>query len=180
MTDQQPLALEYHGKGQTEGHWRRGQSLIDALAYIDPLTPDVKQQIDKLVEEEMRRSSKRPADYLKELPPMPAVKFEGHPMLLQDYDRVRAGQPMPPLDVTRFSLNPPPQLEHQMNRITNLELLLKYGANAWRAQTQLDESLQKQLETTLQGIRKQTDSLNRERKLQQSAAGSQLRVLEDR
>jgi hypothetical protein len=41
-----------------------------------------------------------------------------------------------------------------MNRITNLELLLKYGANAWRAQTQLDESLQKQLEATLQGIRK--------------------------
>jgi hypothetical protein len=91
MTDQQALALEYHGKGQTEGHWRRGQNLIDALAYIDPLTPDVKQQIDKLVEEEMRRSSKRPADYLKELPPMPAVKFEGHPMLLQEYDRCRLG-----------------------------------------------------------------------------------------
>lgn len=65
---------------------------------------------------------------------------------------------MPPLDVTRYRLDPPPQaqrndytawqaaldnahsqLEHQLNRITNLELLLKYGPNTWRAQTQLDE-----------------------------------------
>lgn len=46
------------------------------------------------------------------------------------------------------------QLEHQLNRITNLELLLKYGANAWRAQSQLDEALLKQLEGTLQALRK--------------------------
>lgn len=46
------------------------------------------------------------------------------------------------------------QLEHQLNRITNLELLLKYGANAWRAQAQLDESLVKQMESTLQSLRK--------------------------
>jgi pre-mRNA-splicing factor SPF27 len=46
------------------------------------------------------------------------------------------------------------QLEHQLNRITNLELLLRYGANAWRAQTQLDESLLKQMEGTLQSLRK--------------------------
>jgi hypothetical protein len=26
------------------------------------------------------------------------------------------------------------QLEHQANRIMNLELLLKFGANSWRAQ----------------------------------------------
>lgn len=46
------------------------------------------------------------------------------------------------------------QLEHQLNRITNLELLLKYGSNAWRAQSQLDEALLKQMEGTLQGLRK--------------------------
>jgi hypothetical protein len=46
------------------------------------------------------------------------------------------------------------QLEHQLNRITNLELLLKYGANAWRAQAQLDESLVKQMESTLQSLRR--------------------------
>jgi pre-mRNA-splicing factor SPF27 len=46
------------------------------------------------------------------------------------------------------------QLEHQLNRITNLELLLRYGGNAWRAQAQLDETVLKQMETTLQSLRK--------------------------
>lgn len=46
------------------------------------------------------------------------------------------------------------QLEHQLNRITNLELLLRYGDNAWRAQGQLDEALLKQLEGQLQALRK--------------------------
>jgi pre-mRNA-splicing factor SPF27 len=46
------------------------------------------------------------------------------------------------------------QLEHQLNRITNLELLLKYGANTWRAQVAFDEGLLKQSEATLQGLRK--------------------------
>lgn len=194
----QPLALEYHGKAQAEGHWRRGQELIDALAYIDPLTPDVKQQVDKLIEEEMRRSTKQPADYVKELPPVPPARFGGHTMLQQEYERVRATQPMPPLDVTRYRLDPPPQnkandysawlaasnnahaqLEHQLGRIANLELLLRFGANAWRAQVAFDEGLLKQSEATLQGLRKSIDQLNRERKLQQQAAGAELRVLED-
>ena len=59
---------------------------------------------------------------------------------------------MPPPDSTRYSLPPPPkskrddpeaweaavknakaQLEHQTLRIQNLELMLKYGPNQWRA-----------------------------------------------
>jgi pre-mRNA-splicing factor SPF27 len=81
---------------------------------------------------------------------------------------------MPPLDVTRFRLDPPPQqkrgdpaawraaldnanaqLEHQLNRIANLELLLKYGPNTWRAQAQLSGAAVKQLEAQLTETRKQ-------------------------
>lgn len=56
---------------------------------------------------------------------------------------------VPPLDVTRYSAPPPgekagsgawqaaldnaqAQLEHQQNRVDNLELLLHYSGNAWR------------------------------------------------
>lgn len=88
-----PLTLEYHGKATAQGHWRKGQELIDALAYIDPLTPDVKNQVDKLIEEEMRRSTLRPQDYLNKLPPMPPAKFEGHPMLQKEYERYAAAVP---------------------------------------------------------------------------------------
>lgn len=82
----QPLALDYRAYGDAEG-WRRGEHLIDALPYIDPLTPDIKKQVEKLIEEEMRASTKRPADYMRDLPPMPPLKFEGHPMLQTEYDR---------------------------------------------------------------------------------------------
>ncbi|KAI8466280.1 MAG: breast carcinoma amplified sequence 2 [Monoraphidium minutum] len=188
---------------------RPGEDLVDALPYIDPLTPDIKKQVEALIEAEMRTSSKRPADYLKELPALPPAKFEGHPLLQAEYERVRARQPMPPLDITRFRLDPPPmakrgdvgawrsaldnagaQLEHQLNRISNLELLLKFGPNAWRAQVQLSGAAAKQLEAQLTETRKQArawggggagriDALNRERKVQQMAAGMELRRLED-
>jgi pre-mRNA-splicing factor SPF27 len=88
MAQQKPLALPSAGyAGATGPSWRSGEELIDALPYIDPLAPDVKRQVESLIEEEMRRSTKRPADYLKDLPAMPAMKFEGHPMLAEEYER---------------------------------------------------------------------------------------------
>jgi pre-mRNA-splicing factor SPF27 len=73
------LAATAHGQGVDD--------LIDALPYIDPLTPDIKKQVEALIEAEMRNSSKRPADYLKEMPALPPAKFEGHPLLLGEYER---------------------------------------------------------------------------------------------
>jgi pre-mRNA-splicing factor SPF27 len=40
-----------------------------------------------LIEEEMKRSTKRPADYLKELGPVPGPKFESNPLLAAEYER---------------------------------------------------------------------------------------------
>lgn len=73
-------------------------------------------------------------------------------LVAQELQRVGAGQSLPPMDMTRFALTPPPaerandlgawktananaraQLEHQAVRLTNLELLFKFGANASKA-----------------------------------------------
>jgi hypothetical protein len=43
---------------------------------------------------------------------------------------------------------------HCKSTAGGLELLLKYGANAWRAQVAVYEGLLKQSEATLQGLRK--------------------------
>jgi pre-mRNA-splicing factor SPF27 len=51
---------------------------VDALPYIDGDygNPAVKLEVDRLVEEEMRRGKRKPADFLRDLPPVPAAGFE--------------------------------------------------------------------------------------------------------
>jgi pre-mRNA-splicing factor SPF27 len=190
------LAIETAAYGQSSG-WRKGEDLIDALPYIDTLPPELKQQVDALIEEELKKSTKKPADYLREMPPMPTTAFEGHPMLANEFERVKSKAPMAPLDMTRYRLEAPvaskrhdfgawkasvdnahSQLEHQYLRITNLELMLKYGDKNWRAQGQLVDSLVKQYETELAETKKQITAVNLERKLQQTAAGNELRKAE--
>ncbi|KAL6956407.1 Pre-mRNA-splicing factor SPF27 [Sarracenia purpurea var. burkii] len=59
--------------------WSIGAEIIDSLPYIDDDygDPKVKEEVDRLVEDEMRRSSKKPTDFLKDLPPLPKSNFEG-------------------------------------------------------------------------------------------------------
>lgn len=67
------------GNGQ-QAKWRNGamEDIVDALPYIDHDygDPKVKAEVDKLIAEEMRVSSKRPADFLAELPPAPVINLE--------------------------------------------------------------------------------------------------------
>lgn len=111
--------------------------------------------------------------------------------------RHTSGVPLPPPDAARYQLDPPTgraaadpaawraaldsakaQLEHQGARIQNLELLLKYGANAWLASNKALEAAVAGQARELQGLSSQVDGVNKTRKLQQQAAGSELAVLE--
>ncbi|ONM31214.1 Pre-mRNA-splicing factor SPF27-like protein [Zea mays] len=62
------------------GPWRAvpDAEAIDALPYIDGDYGDaaVKREVDRLVEEEMRRGKRKPADFLRDLPPVPTAGFE--------------------------------------------------------------------------------------------------------
>ena len=132
---------------------RKHNPLIDALPYADVLPPDWRPLADRMVQEEMRRMTKRPKDYLAEMKPAYEMTYKDCPMIKKEMERVEKGiMKMPPPDSTRYSLPPPPkskrddpeaweaavknakaQLEHQTLRIQNLELMLKYGPNQWRA-----------------------------------------------
>lgn len=48
----QPLALDVVPHGEATG-WQKDEHLIDALAYIDPLSQEEKAKVDALIMEEV-------------------------------------------------------------------------------------------------------------------------------
>ena len=57
MSDK-PLLLDQAPYGQASG-WRRREDLVDALPYIDTLTPEMKKEVDKLIHEEVQQKMRK-------------------------------------------------------------------------------------------------------------------------
>lgn len=180
-----------HSEASALGRWGT-DARVDALPYVDVEEGEWKEKAEELLRQEMRRSQKSVQDYLAELPPMPSF-FTAESLIGQEMARVEANKPLPPVDQSRFRLEPPPlnrrndvnawktalanaraQLEHQGLRMTNLELLFRYGANAWKAHINHLEASAHISDAMLQEYKAATDAVNQERKLQQEAIGKQL------
>ncbi|GMI73104.1 Modifier of snc1,4 [Hibiscus trionum] len=172
---------------------------LDALPYIDDDygNPKVKEEVDRLVEEEMRRSIKKPADFLKDLPPLPTFNFQNYPMVGKEFERVRAGRPPVTLDFSsRYQVEPPPlnkrndetawkqalqraqrSLQHQATRLENLELMLKYGPDVWRQNNQRLEGFLARMQKLAQQQNERIETVNRERKFHQQNTAYELNAL---
>jgi len=171
----------------------QNQAPIDALPYVDPYNEAMKRQVDDLVQAEMRRFV--PPNYLAQLPAPPVANFQGL-LLEHEFQRMAAGQQIQRLDISRYKVEPPPQskrndpdaweqaianaqaqLEHQYLRLTNLELLNNYGGNMWRMHNAQVEETQRNIAKILEQYKKEIEDTNRQRKIEQEAAGLKIKTL---
>ncbi|KAJ3519697.1 hypothetical protein NM688_g9262 [Phlebia brevispora] len=170
--------------------------IFDSLPYYDndvERDPGLKEKAERLIAREM----KTPSGLHPSIPP-PITLFANNPLLQAELKRVESHQPLPQLDTSRYQLPGPTapdatiedwdaalnnahaQLEHQRLRLTNLELLQQYGANAWRIHNFQMEATAKLLEKTVEDLKQLTVEVNRDRKNFQTQVGTQLTTLETR
>jgi pre-mRNA-splicing factor SPF27 len=171
-------------------------SLVDALPYIDTQLgqPEVAQEVKNLIEEEMRHFE--PRDYLESLPE-PRLTYLATDSMQEE--RLRRKDRLPfagGVDMTRYQVEPltfPRALDHAAWRqaaqninmqseytrlkLTNLELLSRWGTKAWVARSCLDRSAEAAATKRVAELRSARDEVNKKRKLEQVSCGNELRKL---
>ncbi|TPX54794.1 hypothetical protein PhCBS80983_g05737 [Powellomyces hirtus] len=163
---------------------------VDSLPYIDRNLPEVSDAVEELIKAELARGSGVTHSSL----PAEISLFASKPLLSAELARTANSQPISSLDTTRFRLEPPKdaqsveawsealenaqsQLEHQTNRLINLELVNTFGSNAWRLHCFQLEWLAKALEKEVEAVKKEVVDINKERKVEQLKTGQTLQQL---
>ncbi|KAL7049960.1 hypothetical protein ACKWTF_003915 [Chironomus riparius] len=170
--------------------------LVDALPYFDVGfdEPGVREMALAMVDEECRRY-KPSKNYLESLPPLNTAAFETD-LMKNEFQRLESGVRMETMNTKRYELPAPPtgklgeiqawqeavdnsfaQLEHQSIRYLNLELLQKYGCEAWKIALEVLIGLSARAQKDLSELKKEIQEINWRRKSKQIDTGEKLNRL---
>jgi len=189
---EEPAALE---AGKLLFQENENFTLVDALPYIDTQLgqSEVMQQVKALIEEEM--GNFEPRDYLASLP-APELPLIAGDAMQEQMARIDAGKPLAGIDIGRYKVEHPAglsaqdhgawkkaaenvqtQLEYNRLRLTNLELLERWGAKAWVAHSIMGRSAEHAIASQTATLRSDREAVNKKRKLDQVSCGNELRKL---
>lgn len=113
------------------------------------------------------------------------------PAITAELERVSKSTPLAPLDLSRYeapSPSAPPATalpaaavahSYLSSRLTNLELLEKWGKNAWLLGNHGLEAELQALERELAVTKREVDIVNLERQKRQTAVGAEIKTLDD-
>lgn len=151
------------------------------MSYVEPpMDNATERMVNSLIEEEMARGrGKKP-----EMPELRPLRLSA--AMQQELERVDKGGEMAPLEIDRYSCEPPEpalasdprawkkayenvcsQLEHQANRVVNLELAESFGAAAWQRHVEDLEQLKALVEGLAASKKREAEQINLKRKADQ-------------
>ncbi|CBK21550.2 uncharacterized protein [Blastocystis hominis] len=130
---------------------------------------------------------------------MPEIKFDSHPGLQKEWERVREKKPLAGFDVTKYTLEEPSdasgldaasweksikiaqmQLEYQKEKLMeNLQLLEKFGSNAWRKHNDGLDAIAESFDNDLKEVQAKTQAINRKRMNDQQRSYEKLNSLKE-
>lgn len=170
----------------------------DALPYVDQGydEPGVREAVNQLIEEEIKRY-KPTRNYLEHLGNPNTSAFET-PILKTEFERISNRQPMELMSMKRYELpipaanqktdlaawtdalkNSQSQLEHQADRVGNLELLSKFGIHSWKHHCELLQAMMDAQQKQHAALKRKIQQINWDRKTEQNKAGTELQRLEE-
>ncbi|EEY56354.1 pre-mRNA-splicing factor SPF27, putative [Phytophthora infestans T30-4] len=178
----------------------KSRALIDSLGYVDTEynSPASQQQVQAQIRAEMSTFSPPQDKYLAYLPSY-SPTFGGRARLQTEFKRVAANVPLDAIDMNRYQVKEPTgkhsknleswenavkqlqvAVEHQSNRVTNLELQQGYGTKLAKVRAAVLDGVNAQYERTLKELKAASDKINLARQQDQARNAAKLHKYQSR
>ncbi len=175
--------------------YRGSREVLSAFANL--FCGSVRAQVFRELNVELCSSQRTPDQFVAHLPPVPQLTFEGSVFLATEFNRIRVGKPPVKFSSRRTRPAMPEKADdvegwdallatskaehgYLTTRLLHLQLLKKYGKDAWMSFNDLAAYNKDFIERLQEESKIEVNEVNMARKREHSAAGAKLARLEMR